>query len=621
MNSGRIAPIWILIILGVFVSLYLLQSNSSPKPDSRVPYSNLLEFVEQGRVDKVLIEERNITATLDNGDEITTYAPEDDSLIAILRARGVVIEAKAKTEDFPWLGLLLNFLPFLLLIGIIVWVTRSMQQGGRNGLGFGRSKAKLLEENTNKVTFEDVAGIEEAKQDVEEIVEFLKEPQKFQRLGGKIPRGVLLVGPPGTGKTLLARAIAGEAEVPFFSIAGSDFVEMFVGVGASRVRSMFEEAKKNAPCIIFVDEIDAVGRARSNGVSGGHEEREQTLNQLLVELDGFEVNEGIIVIAATNRADILDKALLRPGRFDRQVPVQLPDVKGREKILGVHMQKVPASPNVDLGLIARGTVGMSGADLANVINEAALRAARNNKRMVTHDDLEWAKEKVLFGSERRSMEQKQEEVRKTAYHEAGHAIVSIYTPVKAPLHKLTIIPRSKSLGYALYLPEDDNYSLSLEQMRAQLAMTYGGRIAEELIYGIDKITTGASQDIRQASELARRMVEEWGFNSLGPIFMGRDENSMLSERDISDATRTLVDKEVKELVCQGEEKAREVLTEHIDALHRLAEALIRLENMTGDEVRRVVLDGEEIERDVPPVRGSGVGHRSTLPSGGSDQLG
>ena len=496
-----------------------------------------------------------------------------------------------------------------------------MQQGGRNGLGFGRSKAKLLEENTNKVTFEDVAGIEEAKQDVEEIVEFLKEPQKFQRLGGKIPRGVLLVGPPGTGKTLLARAIAGEAEVPFFSIAGSDFVEMFVGVGASRVRSMFEEAKKNAPCIIFVDEIDAVGRARSNGVSGGHEEREQTLNQLLVELDGFEANEGIIVIAATNRADILDKALLRPGRFDRQVPVQLPDVKGREKILGVHMQKVPASPNVDLGLIARGTVGMSGADLANVINEAALRAARNNKRMVTHDDLEWAKEKVLFGSERRSMEQKQEEVRKTAYHEAGHAIVSIYTPVKAPLHKLTIIPRSKSLGYALYLPEDDNYSLSFEQMRAQLAMTYGGRIAEELIYGIDKITTGASQDIRQASELARRMVEEWGFNSLGPIFMGRDENSMLSERDISDATRTLVDKEVKELVCQGEKKAREILTEHIEALHRLAETLIRLENMTGDEVRRVVLDGEEIERDVPPVRGSGMGHRSTLPSGGSDQLG
>ena len=444
----------------------------------------------------------------------------------------------------------------------------------------------------------------------------MREPEKFQRLGGKIPRGILLVGPPGTGKTLLARAIAGEAEVPFFSIAGSDFVEMFAGVGASRVRSMFEEAKKNAPCIIFVDEIDAVGRARSNGVSGSNEEREQTLNQMLVEMDGFDVNEGIIVIAATNRADVLDKALLRPGRFDRQVPVPLPDVKGREKILNVHVSKVPQGPGVSMHEIARGTVGMSGADLANLINEAALRAARNNKRMVTQDDFEWAKEKVLFGAERRSMQQKQEEIEKTAYHEAGHAIVSLYTPVKAPLHKLTIIPRSKSLGYALYLPEDDNYMLSFEQMRAQIAMTFGGRIAEELIYGFEKITTGAAGDIRQATDLARRMVEEWGFNSYAPIFMGRDEQGMYFDKDISDDTRAMVDKEIKTLIREGEDSARQILTDQIDALHRLAENLIRLENMSGDEVRRVVLDGENIERSA--AQKTPNTHRSAMPTSGGD---
>ncbi len=618
MNFGRNAALWIMMIVMGLIVVNFLTNQAGQSQDNSQPYSVFVEDVQSGQVSEVTIEGNDITYVTGNG-SFETYKPDDSALIPLLRENNVKITAKPVVRSVSFFDILLQLLPVLIILGGIIFISRMMQGGGRNGLGFGKSKAKMLTQNNNRVTFDDVAGVEEAKQDVEELVEYLRDPGKFNRLGGKIPRGVLLVGPPGTGKTLLARAIAGEAEVPFFSIAGSDFVEMFVGVGASRVRDMFEQAKKHAPAIIFIDEIDAVGRQRSQGISGGHEEREQTLNQLLVEMDGFESNEGIIIVAATNRVDILDKALLRPGRFDRQVMVGLPDVLGREKILDVHAKQVPLAPDVNMAHLARGTTGMSGADLANLINEAALRAARNNKRMVTQDDLEWAKEKVLFGAERRSLKQKEEEIEMTAYHEGGHAIVSLFVPVKDPLHKLTIIPRSRSLGYALFLPEDDTRTMNYEQLRANMAMAFGGRLAEELIYGKEHISTGASMDIRQASDMARRMVEEWGYSDkVGRVFVGKtEEQSMLGgqSRDISPATAALIDDEVRRLIDEAEQTAREILTQHLDALHRLAKTLIEYENLTGDEVRAIVR-GEEFEReDYGSARPAG--HRSALPSAGS----
>ncbi len=618
MNFGRNAALWImLIVMGLIVVNFLTNQAGQQQVDSQA-YSVFIEEVQSGQVNEVTIEGNDITYVTGDG-KFETYKPDDSQLIPLLRENNVKITAKPVVRNISFFDILLQLLPVLIILGGIIFISRMMQGGGRNGLGFGKSKAKMLTQNNNRVTFDDVAGVEEAKQDVEELVEYLRDPGKFNRLGGKIPRGVLLVGPPGTGKTLLARAIAGEAEVPFFSIAGSDFVEMFVGVGASRVRDMFEQAKKHAPAIIFIDEIDAVGRQRSQGISGGHEEREQTLNQLLVEMDGFEANEGIIIIAATNRADILDKALLRPGRFDRQVQVGLPDVLGREKILNVHAVKVPLAPDVNMAYLARGTTGMSGADLANLINEAALRAARNNKRMVTQDDLEWAKEKVLFGAERRSLKQKEEEIEMTAYHEGGHAIVSLFVPVKDPLHKLTIIPRSRSLGYALFLPEDDTRTMNYEQLRAGMAMAFGGRIAEELIYGKEHISTGAAMDIRQASDMARRMVEEWGYSDkVGRVFVGKtEEQSMLGgqSRDISPSTAALIDDEVRRLIDEAEQTAREVLTQNLEALHRLAKTLIEYENLTGDEVRAVVAGEEIVRENLGTSRPAG--HRSALPSAGA----
>jgi cell division protease FtsH len=512
----------------------------------------------------------------------------------------------------------------LLLIGVWIFFMRQMQAGGGKAMGFGKSRARLLTERTGRVTFEDVAGIEEAKQELEELVEFLKDPQKFQRLGGKIPKGCLLVGPPGTGKTLLARAIAGEANVPFFTISGSDFVEMFVGVGASRVRDMFEQGKKNAPCIIFIDEIDAVGRHRGAGLGGGNDEREQTLNQLLVEMDGFESNEGVILIAATNRPDVLDPALLRPGRFDRQVVVANPDIVGREQILNVHMRKVPLAPDVDARVIARGTPGFSGADLANLVNEAALLAARVGRRLVTMVDFEAAKDKVLMGVERRSMVMTEEEKRLTAYHEAGHALVGLHMPSHDPLHKVTIIPRGRALGVTMSLPERDRYSHSRLELESRLAVMFGGRVAEELVFGAENVTTGAGNDIKQATELARRMVTEFGFSErLGPlryndnqeeIFLG---HSVTQHQNMSDATARLIDEEVRRMVDEAEAKARDILTAFTDELDRVAGALLEHETLTGDEVR-ALLRGESIVRSEAPDEPSrpDAGRRSSVPTSG-----
>jgi len=520
------------------------------------------------------------------------------------------------------LGILISWFPMLLFIGVWIFFMRQMQSGGGKAMGFGKSRARLLTEKVGRVTFDDVAGIDEAKGELEEIVDFLKDPQKFQRLGGKIPKGVLLVGPPGTGKTLLARAIAGEANVPFFTISGSDFVEMFVGVGASRVRDMFEQGKKNAPCIIFIDEIDAVGRHRGAGLGGGNDEREQTLNQLLVEMDGFESNEGVILIAATNRPDVLDPALLRPGRFDRQVTVPNPDILGREKILKVHMRKVPLGPDVEARTIARGTPGFSGADLANLVNEAALMAARKGKRVVSMTEFELAKDKVLMGTERRSMVMTDEEKKLTAYHEAGHAIVGLNMPAHDPLHKVTIIPRGRALGVTMNLPERDRYSMSKRELESKLASMFGGRVAEELIFGAENVTTGASNDIHQATSMARRMVTEWGMSEkLGPLRYSENEaevflgHSVTQRKNVSDATARLIDEEIRHLVETGERKAREVLTVKLDDLHTLAKGLLEYETLSADEVK-ALLRGEAIVRDSgndnAPRRSSG--RRSSVPT-------
>ena len=596
MNFKNIA-MWAIIVF-LTIGLYNMFKNpqSNIRGGNQIIFSDFLTAVENGEVLKVEIQGNNIKGVYSNGNNFSTYSPNDPNLIEKLSEKGVSISAAPLEEKMPSLfGVLLSWFPMLLLIAVWIFFMRQMQGGKGGAMGFGRSKAKMMNELKGKVTFNDVAGVEEAKEEVEEIVEFLKDPKKFSRLGGKIPRGALLVGPPGTGKTLLARAIAGEAGVPFFTISGSDFVEMFVGVGASRVRDMFEQGKKNSPCIIFIDEIDAVGRSRGAGLGGGNDEREQTLNQLLVEMDGFDTNEGVIIIAATNRPDVLDPALLRPGRFDRQVVVSNPDIIGREKILKVHVKKIKMAPDVNLRTIARGTPGFSGADLANLVNEAALLAARKNKRIVTLNEFEEAKDKVMMGSERRSMVMSEEEKKLTAYHEAGHAIVTINESAAYPIHKATIIPRGRALGMVMQLPERDEVSQTREQLHAQLAIAMGGRVAEEIIFGDDKVTTGAVSDIEQATKRARAMVMRAGLSKeLGPIAYGENEEevflgrSVARQQNMSEETAKKVDSEIRKIVDQGYDRARKVLTEKIDDLHKLAKALLTYETLSGEEIENLI---------------------------------
>jgi cell division protease FtsH len=590
--------LWIVIAVVLMSVFNNFGANSQRVPT--VPYSEFLRYVEDGSVEQVVFdnETRSIRGRR-NGETFVTYNPETENtaLIGTLERNKVSIEASAPKQQSFLLQLFISSFPILLLIAVWVYFMRQMQGagGGRGAMSFGKSRARLLGEDQVSVTFADVAGVEEAKEEVVEIVDFLKDPGKFQRLGGKIPKGVLMVGSPGTGKTLLARAIAGEAKVPFFTISGSDFVEMFVGVGASRVRDMFEQAKKNAPCIIFIDEIDAVGRHRGAGLGGGNDEREQTLNQLLVEMDGFEGNEGVIVIAATNRPDVLDPALLRPGRFDRQVVVPLPDVRGREQILKVHMRKVPIDGNVKPSVIARGTPGFSGADLANLVNEAALLAARANKRTVTMEEFDKAKDKIMMGTERRSMVMSQAEKKLTAYHESGHAIVGLSVPDHDPVYKVTIIPRGRALGVTMFLPEEDRYSYSKQRLMSQMKSLYGGRLAEELVFGPAYVTTGASNDIERATEIARNMVTKWGLSDrLGPltyteddgeIFLGR---SVTRHKQVSDVTAHAIDEEIRGLIdlCYGE--AKKILVENEDKLHKMAQALMKYETIDENQIRDIM---------------------------------
>ncbi len=590
-NFGKNILIWGLVILFVAAVVDFFQGRMNS--GTRVTFSDFLADVESSKVSDVTIQGRNIEGHYTEGGQFSTYSPEYPALVDRLTEKGVKVNAVSPDSGASSLiGMLLSWFPILLLIGVWVFFMRQMQGGGgRNGMGFGRSRARMLTEKTERVTFADVAGIDEARSELSEIVDFLKDPQKFQKLGGKIPKGCLLIGPPGTGKTLLARAIAGEANVPFFSISGSDFVEMFVGVGASRVRDMFEQGKKNAPCIIFIDEIDAVGRHRGAGLGGGNDEREQTLNQLLVEMDGFETNEGVILIAATNRPDVLDPALLRPGRFDRQIVVPIPDIAGREKILQVHLKKVPLAPDVEARTIARGTPGFSGADLANLVNEAALLAARNNRKVVTMRELEAAKDKVMMGSERKSLVMSEEEKKLTAYHEGGHAIVGIHLPESDPIHKATIIPRGRALGMVMRLPESDRLSVTRAKLKADLAVAMGGRVAEEMIFGYEKVTSGASSDIQFASKIARNMVTAWGMSDkIGPLYHGDDREEVfighsISSSKNSEETANLIDAEVKKLVEEGYEKAKTILTEKLEELHTLAKALLEYETLSGDEIK------------------------------------
>lgn len=589
------------ILLWMVIGIILISvfNNFGPRrePDKRISYTDLVTDIKQGNVKSVTIEDQNINGTLQNNTTFTTYLPmrQDPSLLQEMISKGVIV--KGKPPEQPGLLVhLLNLLPWIVLFAIWIYVLRQQAGGGKGGaFSFGRSRARLLNSDQVKVTFADVAGCEEAKDEVKELVDFLKDPGKFQRLGGKIPRGVLLIGPPGTGKTLLARAVAGEAKVPFFTISGSDFVEMFVGVGASRVRDMFEQAKKQAPCIIFIDEIDAVGRHRGAGLGGGHDEREQTLNQLLVEMDGFQGNEGVIVVAATNRPDVLDPALQRPGRFDRQVVVGLPDVRGREQILRVHSRKVPTSDDVDVGVIARSTPGFSGADLANIVNEAALFAARSNKRSVDMEDFEKAKDKVIMGTERRSMVMSEEEKKLTAYHEAGHAIVGLSVPDHDPVHKVTIIPRGRALGVTMFLPEGDRYNYTREYLESKLSSLFGGRLAEEIIFGVRKVTTGASNDIQKATEIARNMVTKWGLSEkVGPLTLGGNDeevflgHSITRHKDISEATSSMVDAEVRMLIERNYQRAEKILKENIDKLHAMAEALVKYETISVDQIQDIM---------------------------------
>ncbi len=597
MNANlRNFALWVIIVLLLLALFTLFQNPGTRTSAQDISFSQLLTEVDQGRVRDVLIQGPEIHGTFANGTAFQTYAPNDPGLVQKLYNKGVSITARPLTDNVPWfVSLLVSWLPFIALIGVWVFLSRQMQGGAGKAMGFGKSRAKLLTESHGRVTFDDVAGVDEAKSDLTEIVEFLRDPGKFQRLGGRIPRGVLLVGPPGTGKTLIARAVAGEANVPFFTISGSDFVEMFVGVGASRVRDMFEQAKKKAPCIIFIDEIDAVGRHRGAGMGGGNDEREQTLNQLLVEMDGFEANEGIILIAATNRPDVLDPALLRPGRFDRQVVVPNPDVVGRESILKVHVKKVPLAPDVNLKTIARGTPGFSGADLANLVNEAALMAARRNKRMVMQAEFEDAKDKVMMGAERKSLVMTDEEKMLTAYHEGGHALVALNVKATDPVHKATIIPRGRALGMVMQLPERDKLSMSLEQMTSRLAIIMAGRVAEELVFGKEKVTSGAASDIEQGTKLARMMVTRWGLSdALGPVAYGDNGDEVFlgyqvsRQQSVSEETNRKIDSEVRKLVETGLEEARVILTEKRADLEVLARGLLEFETLTGDEIKDLI---------------------------------
>ena len=605
MNFKNLA-MWAIIVF-LTIGLYNLFKNpQATNQQSSITFSQFLQEVDDGRVVQVNIQGNNIKGVLSDGNNFSTYSPNDPNLISKLTDKGVSISASATEDKMPsLLGVLLSWFPMLLLIAVWVFFMRQMQGGKGGAMGFGKSKAKMMNELKGKITFNDVAGVEEAKEEVEEVVEFLKDPKKFSRLGGKIPRGCLLVGPPGTGKTLLARAIAGEADVPFFTISGSDFVEMFVGVGASRVRDMFEQGKKHSPCIIFIDEIDAVGRSRGAGLGGGNDEREQTLNQLLVEMDGFEGHEGIIVIAATNRPDVLDPALLRPGRFDRQVVVGLPDIRGREQILKVHIRKVPVADNVEPSVIARGTPGFSGADLANLVNEAALFAARGNKRLVSMEEFEKAKDKIMMGSERKSMVMSEPEKEMTAYHEAGHAIVGRLVPEHDPVYKVSIIPRGRALGVTMYLPEQDRVSHSKQHLESMISSLFGGRIAEAVIYGDDKVTTGASNDIERATEIARKMVTQWGLSSkMGPMLYAEDEGevflgkSMSKATNMSDDTARAIDAEIKSLIDRNYERAQKILEDNIDILHSMKDALMKYETIDAKQI-----DDLMARRDVRPPAG------------------
>ena len=622
-NFGRNLALWVIValLLVALFNLFQPSGGTANRAQMQVAYSDFLNEVGAGHVRDVTIQGPNISGSLTDGRSFATFAPSDPGLVSRLTEKGVRVVARPiESDQNPLFQILISWFPMLLLIGVWVFFMRQMQGGGGRAMGFGKSKAKLLTEKSGRVTFEDVAGIEEAKSELEEIVEFLRDPQKFQRLGGKIPKGVLLVGPPGTGKTLLARSIAGEANVPFFTISGSDFVEMFVGVGASRVRDMFEQGKKNAPCIIFIDEIDAVGRHRGAGLGGGNDEREQTLNQMLVEMDGFESNEGVIIIAATNRPDVLDPALLRPGRFDRQVVVPNPDVNGREKILRVHMRKVPLASDVDPKTIARGTPGFSGADLANLVNEAALLAARTGRRTVGMAEFEHAKDKVMMGAERRSLVMSEDEKRMTAYHEAGHALVAMHEEECDPVHKATIIPRGRALGLVMSLPAGDRYSKHKSKMKAELAMAMGGRVAEEVIFGSDKVSNGASGDIKMATNMARMMVTEWGMSDkLGMVAYGDNSqevflgHSVTQSKNVSEETARTIDAEVRAIIDSAYARATQILTDNKHELEALAQGLLEYETLSGDEIR-TVLRGEPVVRNRPdePINQG----RGSVPSSG-----
>ncbi len=610
------------IILWVVIAIVLMSvfNNFAPKQTSsrQMEYSQFIQEIKSGEIQRVLIEGRNIRGIKQSGERFVTYSPGDPGLIGDLLNSGVAIDVQPPEQQSVLMQIFISWFPMLLLIAVWVFFMRQMQGGGggRGAMSFGKSRARMLGEDQVKINFNDVAGVEEAKEEVGELVEFLRDPSKFQKLGGKIPSGVLMVGAPGTGKTLLAKAIAGEAKVPFFTISGSDFVEMFVGVGASRVRDMFEQAKKHAPCIIFIDEIDAVGRHRGAGLGGGHDEREQTLNQLLVEMDGFEGNEGVIVIAATNRPDVLDPALLRPGRFDRQVTVPLPDVRGREQILRVHMRKVPLNDDVKPRVIARGTPGFSGADLANLINEAALFAARNNKKTVSMAEFEQAKDKIMMGAERKSMVMNDAEKRLTAYHEAGHAIVGLKVPMHDPVYKVSIIPRGRALGITMFLPEEDRYSYSKQRLESQICSLFGGRIAEELVFGLECVTTGASNDIQRTTEIARNMVTKWGLSEkLGPVVYSEDEGevflgrSVTQHKSVSDETNYVIDGEVRLIIDKNYKVAKNILTEHRDKLEAMAEALLKYETIDRGQIDKIMQgkppgppsDWDESDLDVDPT--------------------
>ncbi len=629
-NLGKNLVFWLGAIVLIAIMFKMFESNMDQGGKVHLAFSEFMMKVEQGEVSDVSIKESQdrgtvISGHFSDGEAFVTQAPNYPDLVTRLTEQNVKITAiPAETQGSEFWGMILSWFPFLLLIGVYIFFMRQMQSGGRGGggaMGFGKSRARMLTEKSERKTFEDVAGVDEAKEELVEIVDFLKDPGKFQRLGGKIPKGCLLVGPPGTGKTLLARAIAGEAGVPFFTISGSDFVEMFVGVGASRVRDMFEQGKKNAPCIIFIDEIDAVGRHRGAGLGGGNDEREQTLNQLLVEMDGFEANDGVILIAATNRPDVLDPALLRPGRFDRQIVVPNPDIAGREKILSVHAEKVPTAPDVNLQVIARGTPGFSGADLANLVNEAALLAARRDKKVVTMREFEEAKDKVMMGVERKSMVMSDEEKKMTAYHEAGHAVVALHCKESDPIHKATIIPRGRALGMVMRLPEADKLSYKRGKMHADLAVAMGGRVAEEMIFGYDQVSSGASSDIQYATKLARAMVSQWGLSdALGPVDYGGNQqevflgHSFTQERSISDETAAKVDTEVRKLVEEAYDNAKQILSDNKGEFERVAEALLEYETLTGEEIKTLA-DGGEITREAreSAAKSSAPGH-SGMPS-------